>query len=1040
MQQRSWASSGVPTLSRRMAARTACLLLATLTAGCTVVWTARIESSAQGFSANRPDRGPGLLELKRDLELLGGFADDTVPEGVIRRIAGQPLAAEPGSLLDLGLMVRAIAQYALQDHAGLKRTRDHALMRGTDRGVNLAVQSNYAEVLRTAGRTRAAREAYAAGEQYLMVTSRITGKPGYHTHSGRIFLQNYLSAALRFGDGQTGDRIVTQYLLPLLRDEGVDPPIKLLVRMHLDEYRVTMQTSWGGLDPLLGYRELDESISSHLAEVAGLSGSAAVVAKLKLLNLRTRAANLALAAKRPSLALEQLARIEREAASGLAKEFAIDELRASIVLASQDYERGLAALDAMWRRASSSVKRVTVVLAGMQIGRANVLASLGRWDEAERTLAEIRIEPSYLAQIDQHAGLRTIVRAVLSREDPDFGAFDAMQAKYRDGSRSLDDSALYFGARTAVYYLRASRSGSVREMDEAVAAGRRMSQLLRLRQAAGDPDRSIVAPAFLQMAKEAYVQAALRGLGRPGVTLDDVLDAMQLLQTTDIDRDISAAAVRLRAIPGVDAGELRSLQDLQRKVAITQTRLVSTLTTQDSDPNETQRDIDDANAAGAQLDRRMSMLVQKLPGIRYAFGGAEPISLREIQARLAADESVLVAVPMTEATAVLLISKTAAGHHLAPAGRKEIAELVDRVRRSTDLGGGLRRLPDFDVDAARRLHRLLLAWGQDKLRGVQAMTVAATGPLAAIPFGLLLPASAQRASPADYRRLPWLVRSMAVSHVPSISSWLALSGAAERSDAAGFIAWADPQFTEQAVPDDRPLRAVRASLRLQGRVSRASPPAMLASGMLALPRLPETRREAQAVARALRAVADADILAGSAATRRSVIERSASGDLARRSVVMFATHGLVPSQFPGLDQPALAMAHDASGPAGSMLTLDDVLGLRLNADWVILSACNTASADSVGGDPLSGLSRGFFFAGASALLVTHWEVESESAAEITTRTIEAYASSSTLSRAQSLQRASTALIDAKDTPLEWSHPAYWAPYALVGDGRRRRLK
>ena len=192
------------------------------------------------------------------------------------------------------------------------------------------------------------------------------------------------------------------------------------------------------------------------------------------------------------------------------------------------------------------------------------------------------------------------------------------------------------------------------------------------------------------------------------------------------------------------------------------------------------------------------------------------------------------------------------------------------------------------------------------------------------------------------------------------------------------------------------------------------------------------------MAQALRAAVDTDVLLGPAATRRSVIQRSASGDLAQRSVVLFATHGLAASQAPGLDQPALAMAHDASDPAGSLLTLDDVLGLRLKADWIILSACNTASAGHAGGDPLSGLSRGFFFAGARAMLVTHWEVESESAAVITTRTVEAYAKSSTLSRAQALQRTSVALIEATGTPPLWSHPAYWAPYALVGDGGHRR--
>ena len=151
---------------------------------------------------------------------------------------------------------------------------------------------------------------------------------------------------------------------------------------------------------------------------------------------------------------------------------------------------------------------------------------------------------------------------------------------------------------------------------------------------------------------------------------------------------------------------------------------------------------------------------------------------------------------------------------------------------------------------------------------------------------------------------------------------------------------------------------------------------------------------------------------------------------------MFATHGLAPASIPGLHQPALAMAHDSGAADSLLLKLDDVVGLNLNADWVLLSACNTSAADREGGDALSGLARGFFFAGAKSLLVTHWEVESESAAAITVRTMERYSANPRLNRATALQETAIELIEAKNTPAIWAHPAYWAPYALVGDGRR----
>jgi len=152
-------------------------------------------------------------------------------------------------------------------------------------------------------------------------------------------------------------------------------------------------------------------------------------------------------------------------------------------------------------------------------------------------------------------------------------------------------------------------------------------------------------------------------------------------------------------------------------------------------------------------------------------------------------------------------------------------------------------------------------------------------------------------------------------------------------------------------------------------------------------------------------------------------------------VLAFATHGLMAGDLPNLTQPALAMAAngtDANNPLAPLLTLEDVLTLKLNADWVVLSACNTAAADGRAGEALSGLARGFFYAGSRSLLVTNWAVESESAKLLTTATFEHYAANPQSPKAESLRQA---MLKVMAMP-EYSHPAYWAPYALVGDGGR----
>ena len=152
-------------------------------------------------------------------------------------------------------------------------------------------------------------------------------------------------------------------------------------------------------------------------------------------------------------------------------------------------------------------------------------------------------------------------------------------------------------------------------------------------------------------------------------------------------------------------------------------------------------------------------------------------------------------------------------------------------------------------------------------------------------------------------------------------------------------------------------------------------------------------------------------------------------------MVAFATHGLRPGDMPGLSQPALAMAATADSGGSPFLTLDDVLKLRLRADWVVLSACNTAAADARGDEAFSGLGRGFFYAGARSVLLTHWAVESMSAQMLVTGIFQHYARDRAMTRGESLRQAQLAMIKGKHGP-HFRHPFFWAPYALVGDPSR----
>jgi CHAT domain-containing protein len=103
-----------------------------------------------------------------------------------------------------------------------------------------------------------------------------------------------------------------------------------------------------------------------------------------------------------------------------------------------------------------------------------------------------------------------------------------------------------------------------------------------------------------------------------------------------------------------------------------------------------------------------------------------------------------------------------------------------------------------------------------------------------------------------------------------------------------------------------------------------------------------------------------------------------------------------------------------------------------NADWVVLSACNTASAEKPGAEALSGLARAFFYAGARSLVVSNWEVNSESTVELMTGMFAALAANPKLSHGEALQKSMLAMIDNPEHP-DWADPKYWAAFVVVGE-------
>jgi CHAT domain-containing protein len=345
--------------------------------------------------------------------------------------------------------------------------------------------------------------------------------------------------------------------------------------------------------------------------------------------------------------------------------------------------------------------------------------------------------------------------------------------------------------------------------------------------------------------------------------------------------------------------------------------------------------------------------------------------------------------------------------------------------------------PDaFDRQGAYQLYQALLgdAGIQRVIRDKPTLLWVPSGPLTSLPPGLLVAAppiggTAGDADPAALRATPWLLRSKAITLLPSVSSLRTLRQLlpAARSEASEpLLAFADPIFRAGNNAVGTTFRAVRGL----GTYYQDGVP--LADALEQLPPLPGTRLEAQALQRVLGAD-ERSVLTGMDASKVELMKRNADGRLAKVRVLEFATHGLVAGEAFNLGEPALVLAV-GSKPSDELLLASEASTLKLNADWVLLSACNTASPDAPEAQGLSGLARAFFFAGAKSLLVSHWSVRDDVAERLVPAMLLAERSEAKLSHAQALQIASLSVLD--DPTLNATNPAAWAPFTLIGEVNR----
>ena len=383
---------------------------------------------------------------------------------------------------------------------------------------------------------------------------------------------------------------------------------------------------------------------------------------------------------------------------------------------------------------------------------------------------------------------------------------------------------------------------------------------------------------------------------------------------------------------------------------------------------------------------------------------------------------------------------------ILPFNKKEIATDVEKLRKALDPGvATVDEIPPFDVNLAHALYNKLLKPIEKSLEGKELLISIPHGSLGQLPLATLLVNPVKQPEKGangfvGYQNAPWLIRKIAIVQLPSVNALASLRSAPPITvERKNFIGFGDPLFSnEQAKQIEMP--SVQLATRGRPLYLRNSPKtSKVSSAQLALlSRLPDTNQEILEIAAVLKAD-NSDIFL----QRNASVKNVMSTDLSNRKIVMFATHGLVPGELDGLTQPALAMTTPTltGDQDDGLLTLEKILELKLNADWVILSACNTAAGDGIGTEAISGLGRAFFYAGAKALLVSNWPVESASSRLLMTDLFKRQSDQPSLLKAEALRLSMLQLADkgnAKDektgkTSHAYGHPLFWAPYSLVGN-------
>jgi CHAT domain-containing protein len=640
-------------------------------------------------------------------------------------------------------------------------------------------------------------------------------------------------------------------------------------------------------------------------------------------------------------------------------------------------------------------------------------------------------------------------------------ALQTAQSSYDRERRASGDKSL--NTAIARGYYAAALARNAKPM-EALAAFKESIPVLLTTSGGSDDDSGSTAAAResrIRFVVEGYIRLLALNPSMPVANVaEETFGLADILRGQSVQRALQASSVRSSAKNPELAALVRTSQDTDKRIGAAVATLNNLLALSPAERNDKTVKITQAEIASLQGKKAQALkdIARKFPDYGNLTNPPPP-NAAELQKLLNADEA-MVSFYFGQYDSFIWVARKDAPVQFARI-KMTLGDLnakVTKLREALEPQAAMiSDIPPFDLKLASDIYDSLLKPTEATWKPAKNLIIVTNGALGLLPLSLLPTAPSEIKADDDplfvsYRQVPWLARTHAVTLVPSASALQTLRklppGKQSRQE---LIAFGDPYFSQEQANEASSQDNVKVADLSGSNVTRGVPlrrrnspqlDSANSANLSMLPRLPDTSDELKSIAVALQADPSKVLNLGKDANEQKV----KTMDLSGFKVIAFATHGLVPGELDGLTQPALALSAPglSNSDGDGLLTMEEILSLKLDADWVVLSACNTAAGAGAGAEAASGLGRAFFYAGTRALLVTNWSVHSQSARELVTDLFKRQADDPKLTRGEALRQAMMALADGSGyvgadgkTEFAYAHPLFWAPYSIIGDGGGR---